>query len=300
MSSLSGFVFKQAQEVYQCLPCLALGSAIAATLSYASRFTPITISNPVNAAKFTLAASLTLIQSLDLLRSKENKNEASLAAKITCISLMAYGIHLIANPEQTIVSFAKLSVLAAASLFLTWEANKELKLVNDSYNPNTNFSIDKLGYWAAKNIYQNIHRTVAATASAAGAVWLANRTFSTLKLDPKLTMIAAVALSVFSYASDPLFEALENGCPNTISRVICMHIFAKILKEKIRPDITLYSTEFNVASAAFTLFKKIDQFIPEFSFWDEEKSSYASQKMNAGLRYLSRFFPKQQPKSNGK
>ncbi len=246
------------KNTFSFSPVITLGSVAAAGLSYASaRFTSINISNPMDAAKFTTVAALALIINKEIMQSDNN-----IVSKIPFAILTAYGVHLIANPEKTIASFAKLSALAAASLFLgliTYVSSPLLCQRSDG-----SFSIDKVADDMAREAYQNSWKTVA----AAGSAWLAARSFSKLGLDPQTTMVFTAAASLIYYATKPLFTALENKNRNLPSRAASLFNLTKVSADMLKLGLPLgkeFAKTCAVAATFIAIFDFADVFFPKSS-----------------------------------
>ncbi len=281
--SLSTLLKATLRYTYHELPVAAVGSATSAALSYAvNRYKPftLTLSDPMDAAKFTTAAIIGMMvntnyfsdQGSASLETRDNSLHTQ-ASKYTCIGLMAYAVYSIANPEKTITSFALLSIQAAVSAFLATQVTQALGQSKPTpYSTGYNsFQLDGVGFGMIQNVYQNIHRTVA----AAGSAWLAARTFNTFGFDPKTTMIFTAAASGIYYATQPLFNELEYGT-RKCSRIISLLSLTKIAADTLKLSLPLYQEFAKTCAVAGTLiavFDNADQFISSLSFWGKKPRS---------------------------
>ncbi len=303
--SLSALLNATLKYTYHELPVVAVGSAASAALSFVvNRYKPftLTLSNPMDAAKFTTAAIIGMIANKYYFSNQSstgyhswislaNRDDNSLharASQLTCMGLVAYAVHLIANPENTITSFALLSIQAVASAFLAVQIVMSKSKPYDHYS---SFQLDEVGFGMIQNVYQNIHRTVA----AAGSAWLATRTFNTLGFDPKTTMIFTAATSAMYYATQPLFEALEHKTRNNISRIISLLSLTKIAADTLKLSLPLYQEFAKTCAVAVTLIAVFDNVDRCSSFWDnkstyraEERSCFSPLQDNEPNSYLLR------------
>jgi hypothetical protein len=139
--SISNFVLRSLHQTYKNLPTLATASGLSAGVSYvANRFGSrfITLPAPGTAFKFSAAAyaSWMLFKAFreEMTSDKSSyfeEDEQSIGVQLNLKKLLENASHLTAiavgaclvnakfNPESTLLSFVKLSVTAAASLFAT-------------------------------------------------------------------------------------------------------------------------------------------------------------------------------------